>query len=224
MYYEKYEAEFQNSDLSKKYPKHILSNLKEYIKEELCNGYEYINPYKFALDYGLTDEESLQLFLFLTDDDKLFKVEPFVDCPICTGKRLSLLPENHIDENVIYCDDCNKEYQLSNMKNSLYFYFRLNKLLIVSQDERISEDFDPHSSFEIWKRLNGNLKGKSPSSSAAKLSDNFSNDEGDKKQVPGVTLEELVKNNSDNKGKQISDSTHELTNNLMDLMSMDEAI
>lgn len=217
MFCEKYEVEFQNSDLSVNYPKDILKKLDHFILNELTQGYEYLNPYKFAFDYDLSDEHSIKLFLFFTEKDKLFQIEPFVDCPNCTGVRLSLSTEELIDEEIVNCDECHKEYNINILKKHLYLYFKLNDSLLPLQSNLSNKGFDPHSTFEIFQRLNDNLKAESPSSSK----DSKYIDAGETKS--GVSFDEIAKNNIDSKGKPISFSTTEMTKRLMDIM-MDEAI
>ncbi|MCM3452788.1 hypothetical protein M3685_02350 [Heyndrickxia oleronia] len=220
MYYEKFVKDFKESDFSNNYPKDILSNLFQFLKDEYNHGYEFLNPYKFAIDSGISDEKSIQLFLFFTDKDKLFNVEPFIDCPRCTGKRLSLSPEEILDGEIIYCDDCKKEYLASNLQNHLYLYFKINDSFTIPENLK-EERFDPHSTLDIWNRLNDNLKEESPSSLLNNLNVISEHVEGDIK--PGVSYEQIIKINIDDKGKTISSSTKNMTDNLMNII-IDEAI
>ncbi|MGG0890296.1 hypothetical protein [Cytobacillus horneckiae] len=222
MSYKKYVTEFQNTEISKAYPNDILNTLFKFIKDEISFGYYFINPYKFAFEAKINVHLSIQLFLFFTKDDSLFTVESFVDCPKCTGKRLSLNPDEIVDTNIIICEDCNSEYLIDDLKNSLYIYFKLNIDYNELDDLVITDNFDTNSTYDVIKRLNGNLKGESPSSSNAENLNNRTIDEGE--YPSGVKIEEIIDNNKNDEGEILSDSAQRLSKNLMYLLMTDEAV
>ncbi len=65
MYYENLEKEFRKNPNLKDFPKNTLYKLDDYIRMELNAGYTYLNPYKFADEYEITDANSIKLFYLL---------------------------------------------------------------------------------------------------------------------------------------------------------------
>jgi hypothetical protein len=221
LYSEKFATEFQNSKLANNYSTNILINLDLFIQEESSYGYELLNPYKFALDYGISTENSLKLFLFFTDDEKIFRLESFVDCPSCTGKRLEVSQLEFPDEDIIYCDDCCKDYQVNQIQNQIYVYFKLNNIEHPLNEELLNDRFDHNSTIDIFNRLNGNLKVKSPSSSESSTNDSHI-DAGGSTNRP--MLKDIIRTNIDSDGNSISISASKHTSFLMTLMMTDEAV
>jgi hypothetical protein len=216
LYYEKLKVLFQNSTLTQFLNKDIIERLDDFIRTELNNGYEYLNPYKFAFENKILDDHSLQLFLTYTDDDKLFKIKAFVDCYKCTGKKLNL-SNLEVDE-YIYCDDCRTEFSIKEFNKHYYLYFKLNDDIELP-DKRQIERFDPYSTYDIMNRLHGNLKVESPSSYSSNIK---GTDEGD--YPTAATVTEIIQNNSDSKGNPISNSAKSLSESLMNMLMTNEAV
>ncbi|MGD6788416.1 hypothetical protein ACQCT3_00920 [Sutcliffiella horikoshii] len=213
--------EFQNSSLSDNFPASILDHIDEFIRSEISNGYQYLNPYKFAHEYRISDEESLKIFLTFTDEDKLFFIDTFVDCFNCTGKKLKVSTDEVKEEGFVICEDCNNEYKVNQLKKHIYLYFKLNSDIELPKKQYI-DTFDPHSTYEIMNKFNSSLKAESPSSFLDSKNEFTTIDtEGEYKKA--ASLDDIINNNKDSRGQIISKSTLELSESLMELLMTEEA-
>lgn len=211
MFCKKYEKDFHENELSSYFSSHILGMLDDFIERELLHGYEFINPYKFSHIHNINIENSIKLFLFFTGEDKLFLAKPFIDCPRCPGKRLPISIEYPIDEQFIFCDDCMNEYQIEYFKKHIYFYFRLHNHL---RENIADNQYDPNSTYDIYKRLNDPLKVESPSYFSEESESNNTGGDVEK----GVSLKLLNDYNEYTNGKPISVPIKEMNNKLMSLL------
>lgn len=206
MYYENLEEQFQKNPNLMEYPKSIIQKLDDYIRSEYNDGYIYLNPYKFAYEYDLDDIDGVKIFLALTDPERLFTVMPFVDCPHCVGKSLGI--PKPLEDDYLYCDECRRNYPLKPLESSIYFYFKLNKGVTIPEKRKniLDRSFDPHSTSDIMERLNGNLKGTSPSSSASELesTQRYSDEWG------RPTIQDMNEYNRDSKNNPISNEVNNL--------------
>ncbi|WP_210608032.1 hypothetical protein [Priestia flexa] len=217
MYYESLEEQFQKNPNLIEYPKSIIQKLDDYIRSEYNHGYIYLNPYKFAYEYDLDDIDGVKIFLALTDQEKLFTVIPFVDCPCCVGKSLKI--PKPLDDDYLYCDECRRNHTFKSLENSIYFYFKLNQRVTIPEKRRniLDRSFDPHSTSDIMERLNGNLKGTSPSSLASevKRTQRYSGEWGRPR------IQDITQYNRDSKNNPISEEVNDLELLLMQDFSND---
>lgn len=211
MYYEKLEKLYNESDLSKDFDIKILDDFDNFIRDEIQHGYQYLNPYKFALDFELTVESSIKIFLTFTDDDKILRAEPFVDCINCPGKSLQVNTNTLLDnDNYIFCEDCGNYFHLDQIKRNIYIYFKLNDNIFVPENKQPFDKVDPNSTYDLLNRLNGNLKVKSPSASVD-IEDSVA--EGAIKAA--AKLDEIKSYNHDTEGNPLSSSVSRLEQDLM---------
>jgi hypothetical protein len=222
MYYERLEKHFkENQDLNEKYSSRIIEKLDDFIRDELQNGYSFLNPYKFAFEESIGLEDSLKIFLAYTNDvdeneeieERLFQIEPFVDCPTCTGIELRILPQGFIDEGYIFCEDCRREYILKHFEKHIYYKFKLNDGVSPPEQKRVLDKYDPNLTSEVIKRMSDSLKGESllSSSNPSKVHQHL-----DERDIPkAVSSDDISKSNKQGNGDPINKSVCKLDEALM---------
>lgn len=211
MYYEKLEQLYNESDLSRDFHIKILDYFDDFVRDELHHGYRYLNPYKFSLEYHLSMNDSIKIFLTFTDDDKLLKAEPFIDCINCSGKKLpfnsTALEEN---DGYIFCEDCGHEFEKGEIEKHFYIYFKLNDDIKIPDNKKNFNKIDYNSTYDLIQGMNGNLKEDSPSSSINIL---YGAVEGEFPEA--FSLDELGLYNQDSEGNTLSNSISKLEEDLM---------
>ena len=211
MYYKKLEKLYRESNIEKEFGISLLVYFDNFLRDEIQHGYQYFNPYKFALDYGLSVEDSIKIFLTFTDEDKIFKAEPFVDCNNCSGKKLpfnlELLLKN---DNFICCEDCGECYEKGEIEKDLYIYFKLNANITMPDEKQQVHEYDLNSTYDLLQRMDSHLKSESPSTTFKNKSSQV---EGEFQS--GVPIKEIKTLNTNIEGKPRSESLSNLEQDLM---------
>lgn len=199
MYYKILDQVFQQDEVFAS--KRIIEQLDNFIREQTELGFSYLNPYKFSTYSKITLKESVQLFLFFTENNFLFSPQFFIDCPYCVGEDIKI--ENY--DKFIDCEECRKSFDLESLKEKVYVMFKLNDFIEIPNNKKTYSLNDPNSTFEILQNTPPSLKKAYPLSSESEKEDKGNNNY--------VSFSELEEFNEIN-GNNISDSASNLADDI----------
>ncbi|OMC96920.1 hypothetical protein, partial [Paenibacillus odorifer] len=130
-------------------------------------------------------------FFMVFASEEVFDMIYYFDCSSSQCKSYIYLSKEDLEDidNVIYCDECDKSYKISDIVRFIKINFTIKEL----NEEMDNWLFDDNCTYDVLKRSSPSLKVQSPSSSGSQ----FERGEGDKKQElkNEVTLEEVVAQN-----------------------------
>lgn len=159
MYYKILEKVFQQDELF--IEKNTVELLDDFIREQTDLGFRYLNPYKFSNLSNITLKKTIQIFLFFTNEDSLFKPQVFIDCPNCTGETI------HVQDGdeYLYCEECRDDFTFESLKEKLYIMFTLNDFIEIPDVKKRYTRHNPNSTFDIIQGSSDSLKKDYPLSS-----------------------------------------------------------
>jgi hypothetical protein len=207
LFYEKLTSTYLDSGCVNYFPDKMLNDFSTYLKGFAANGRKkYLNPYRFAIDFNTPIRDAIKFFMFFTNDDGILDIKYFFECSnsACSSHRIFLesislnKSEEQLDE-LIFCDMCSRDYDLSTVIPYIKVYFQLKPDFTIPKEESRIYKSDPNSTIEALEGLPDHLKVESPSSTIPTRSHP---DEGDDS---AVALETIVSINKEtNNGGVIS--------------------
>ncbi|RKP54929.1 hypothetical protein D7Z26_06725 [Cohnella endophytica] len=206
MLYERLVHIYNTTNCRKYYPVSSVDNLYRFIQQSLDQRKKNVSPYGFANFSGFSVENSIQFFMYFSNRDGIFDIIYFFECskPTC-GNRVYLSTDDlNSGDNMISCDECDKEYIVEDIQEFIKAYYAIRKEFLLGVPRIAVTDTgrkDPNSTFQVIKGLTDDLKWDSPSS----LSNHLRGDDEGECTDP-VTLDQIVKGNIDNSGEAISDA------------------
>ncbi|GIN86960.1 hypothetical protein J6TS2_33460 [Heyndrickxia sporothermodurans] len=206
MYYRKLMEIYEETDCHNYFSKYYVEALSDYILSvEKDAQLKYLNPYEFSSENKLTLQETLKFFMYFTDQENgVIRILPFVEC-FSSSCSERLFFEDSIEDDLLLCEDCGKDYDLTQVEPFMKIYFQYQDHESVVDENLL----DRNSPFEILNGIDYSLKFESPSSHAG------STDEGD----PSVEFGELVQNNIKPDGQPITNAIPSPTSLLMNKLS-----
>lgn len=198
MYYKRLIEIYHESDCHLTFSERLLEQFDNFIRDEKKTDRNYLNPYRFALATNISVADSIKFFLYFTGEKKLLIALPFIDCftPNCTGSRIFLNECEGIEEGVLSCEHCGREYLLEEVKKFILLYFKLKPEIQIPQNQMHLTATDPNSTFNILEGLPDILKVQSPSLT-------ITENEGDLQEEQAISLEQVIEQNIDLKGNPI---------------------
>ncbi|MCU4932822.1 hypothetical protein CON17_11795 [Bacillus thuringiensis] len=155
---------YHNSNCSQEFRIDLVNELYSFIKSEVVEGFKYLNPYKFAHINQITMPETLKFFMYFCENGPL-EIQLFFECSSsnCVSEKIFLDTEA-IDEGIITCEECGKDYDYEVVKHYIKAYFILKDEYKSALIEPAVTG-DPNSVYNILNGMPDNLKGHSPSRS-----------------------------------------------------------
>jgi hypothetical protein len=168
LYYEKLMNTYNDSECHNYFPHHVLTAFDHFIHQNTTSASRYLSPYSFSFDYELSTEEALRFFMFFTNDDGLLDMLFFFECsnPSCSCRiflnvNILDMDDEQIDEDII-CEECGKDYLISEVITFVKVYFILKNGIIIPPPKQEIKKKDSNSTFQVLKGLPTHLKGMSP--------------------------------------------------------------
>ncbi|MEC0168640.1 hypothetical protein [Paenibacillus graminis] len=190
MYYERLLRIFKDSlVISPEYPFSLVAQLDDFLDKNYSPYKKNLSPYQFANFANIKFSTALKFFMIFAQDDGVFEMIYYFDCSSECSSRVYLTREDLNDmDNVVFCEECNKSYKISDIIRYVKVNFRLKQF-----KEEQQQILDENCVFDVLKGSESHLKDQSPSS----LDSQGSQDEGDAPQNihEEVALEEVVTNN-----------------------------
>ncbi|WP_100406639.1 hypothetical protein [Bacillus solitudinis] len=213
MYYKKLEHIYRSQDIKSLFPKITIEKIDLFIRKTDAFS-TFISPYKFAMENGITINESVKLFMYLTyEDDGLFDTIFYFECSrsSCHSSRIYF---SNIDEDVLHCDECGKRYSLQTIRPYIKVLFKLKDDIDIPNEILTKKKSDPNSTYQALEGLPDHLKPESPSSLTE-----FSqaHDEGDDSE--GVDIDLVFKENINKKGNPISPLVERFKKKVMEIQT-----
>ncbi|HFJ9270692.1 hypothetical protein ACTFO8_29090 [Bacillus cereus group sp. MYBK65-1] len=207
----KLQNNYHNSNCSSEFDFTLVNELYSFIKREVVDGYKYLNPYKFAHFNQISIPQTLKFFMYFCEDGPL-EIQLFFECSSsnCIGERI-FLDKDQIEDGIIPCEECGKDYDYEVIKHYIKAYFILKNEYKISLIEQTVND-DPNSTYNILSGMPDNLKAFSPSPSDS--DDTLSDEENASTISEGefeafndsIPLTELIQYNSDSNDLPITSS------------------
>lgn len=109
----------------------IFKDIKQFILENYSTS-RFLDPFIFAEKYNKTVEETLRIFLMLTDgNDALFDTKLYFQCNNIECKDILFLDDfNPSLDDFLICTNCDSHYTLDNLDGYTYVYFILSEKFI----------------------------------------------------------------------------------------------
>ncbi|MFP3374973.1 hypothetical protein SB767_00680 [Bacillus sp. SIMBA_069] len=160
----KLQSTYHDSNCSQEFNIVLVNELYSFIKREVIDGFKYLNPYKFAHLNQLTIPQTLKFFMYFCEKGPL-EIQLFFECSSsnCVSEKI-FLDKEVIDEGIITCEECGKDYDYEVIKHYIKAYFILkNEYKTALIEPTVTGD--PNSVYNILNGMPDNLKGHSPSHS-----------------------------------------------------------
>lgn len=203
MFLNKLEEIYKSSMCNQYYNADLFTSFYSYFQNSMEEKRKYLTPYEFAYINSLNTEDAIRLFLFFTNEeinkDSALIIKPFFECDNHDCDYKIFLDEDSVDEGIYHCILCSKEYLHDEIISSVKIYFEINYKFF----EEV-EQYDKNSTYEILKRLPGNLKDGSPLSTRDYYKEEFLPDKG------ATSIRDVLQANQLEDGKVVSKSFEEV--------------
>lgn len=117
--------------LNSKVDINTFNNFITFFEKEAIQN-RFINPFKFAREFKIDEDESIRIFTILTDDTTappLLKLRPYFQC-ITNNCYLPIFLDDttlNIDEEskTFYCPECDNTYEFEFIKDDITFVYEI---------------------------------------------------------------------------------------------------
>jgi len=128
----------------------------DFLHEKFLEKRPYANPNELSNTINVSQQEAIQLFLVVTEDNLLFTPELALFCPTC--RKEQIIEGSTNKENKVICNQCKGAIVLDTfMQENSYVLFKLNHYIFVDMDKfkyiGVSEGVCNNRPIVIWTIL-----------------------------------------------------------------------